>query len=34
MRSSHPWMRKMWWVPQSVSTAASLFGGVHNSMIH
>jgi hypothetical protein len=34
LHSEHPWMRKFWWVPQSASTAASIFGGVHNSMIH
>lgn len=30
MRSSHPWMRKAWWVPQSASAAVSLTAGVHN----
>lgn len=34
LHSEHPWMRKFWWVPQSASTAASIFGGVHNTMIH
>jgi hypothetical protein len=34
MRSQHAWVRKMWWVPQSASAAASIFGGVHNSMMH
>jgi hypothetical protein len=34
LHSSHPWMRKMWWVPQSASAAASMFGGIHNSMMH
>jgi hypothetical protein len=34
LHSQHSWMRKMWWLPQSASTAASLFGGVHNSMMH
>ncbi len=34
LHSEHGWMRRMWWVPQSASTAASLFGGVHNSMLH
>jgi hypothetical protein len=34
MHSSHTWMRKLWWVPQSASAAASLFGGVHNTMMH
>jgi hypothetical protein len=30
MRSSHSWMRKAWWVPQSTSSALSLSSGVHN----
>lgn len=30
MRSSHSWMRKAWWVPQSASAAVSLSAGVHN----
>jgi len=30
MRSSHPWVRKAWWVPQSASAAVSLTAGVHN----
>ena len=30
MRSSHPWVRKMWWLPQSAGTAMSLAAGVHN----
>jgi hypothetical protein len=34
LHSEHPWMRKFWWVPQSASAAASIFGGVHNSMMH
>ncbi len=34
LHSEHPWMRKFWWVPQSASAAASIFGGVHNTMMH
>jgi hypothetical protein len=30
MRSSHSWMRKAWWVPQSASAAVSLSAGIHN----
>lgn len=30
MRSEHPLVRKMWWVPQSVSAAMSFQAGVHN----
>jgi hypothetical protein len=30
LRSSHSWMRKAWWVPQSASAAVSLTAGVHN----
>jgi hypothetical protein len=30
MRSSRPWVRKAWWVPQSASAAVSLTAGVHN----
>lgn len=30
MRNSHPLVRRMWWVPQSASTATSLFAGAHN----
>ncbi|MFZ0818476.1 MAG: hypothetical protein WAM91_00285 [Candidatus Acidiferrales bacterium] len=34
LHSSHPWMRKMWWMPQSLSAGASMFGGIHNSLMH
>lgn len=34
MRSSHPWERRIWWVPQSASTVASLAAGAHNMAIH
>ena len=33
MRSPNPWMRKMWWVPQSAGMAMSLAAGVHNIRI-
>lgn len=29
-RSDHQWARKLWWVPQSASTAAYIASGVHN----
>jgi hypothetical protein len=34
MVSSHGWERRMWWVPQSASTVASLAAGAHNVAIH
>jgi hypothetical protein len=30
MRSRHPWMRRMWWVPQAASASISLGAGIHN----
>ena len=30
MRSSHPALRKIWWLPQAMSMSASLLSGVHN----
>jgi len=30
MYSSHPWVRRMWWVPQSASFVSSIFCGAHN----
>jgi hypothetical protein len=30
MRSSHPWMRRIWWVPQAASASVSLGAGIHN----
>jgi hypothetical protein len=30
MRSSHPLIRKAWWVPQAASASVSLGAGVHN----
>jgi hypothetical protein len=34
LRNSHPWVRRMWWVPQTGSTVASVFSGAHNMSIH
>lgn len=33
MTSEHPWVRRMWWVPQSAGTAASMITGIHNMRI-
>jgi len=33
MTSRHPWLRRMWWLPQSAGTALSLGSGVHNSLL-
>ncbi len=30
MTSDHPWMRRMWWVPQVAGTSLSLTAGIHN----
>jgi hypothetical protein len=30
MTSNHPWMRRMWWVPQVAGTSLSLTAGIHN----
>jgi hypothetical protein len=30
MYNSHPWVRRMWWVPQSASFVGSVFCGAHN----
>ena len=30
MHSESPFIRRMWWMPQSLSTSASLVSGVHN----
>jgi hypothetical protein len=30
MRSSHPLIRKAWWVPQAASASVSLSAGIHN----
>jgi hypothetical protein len=34
LHSSHPWVRHMWWVPQTGSTVASVLSGAHNMAIH
>lgn len=34
MYSRHPWVRHMWWVPQSASFVSSLFCGSHNLAYH
>jgi hypothetical protein len=34
LRNSHPWVRRMWRVPQTGSTVASVFSGAHNMSIH
>lgn len=35
MRSSHPWMRRVWWVPQSASAGVSFGAGMHNyTVVH
>ena len=30
MYNSHPWVRRMWWVPQSAGFVGSIFCGAHN----
>ncbi len=30
MVSEHPWVRKMWWVPQTVGATMSFRAGIHN----
>lgn len=30
MRSNHPWMRTIWWVPQAAGASVSLGAGIHN----
>ena len=30
MKSENPLLRKLWWLPQTASTAASLVAGIHN----
>lgn len=34
MYSHHPWIRRMWWAPQSASFFSSLFCGAHNLSFH
>lgn len=31
MTSRHPWMRSLWWLPQSAGTSMSVYAGVHNT---
>jgi hypothetical protein len=33
MTSEHPWMRKIWWVPQAAGASVSLGAGIHNYRI-
>jgi hypothetical protein len=30
MMSEHPWIRRLWWVPQSVGASLSFRAGIHN----
>jgi hypothetical protein len=30
MVSSHPWLRRLWWLPQSAGSGFSLAAGAHN----
>jgi hypothetical protein len=34
MYSRHPWVRRVWWVPQSASFVTSIFCGAHNLAYH
>jgi hypothetical protein len=34
MVSEHPLLRRVWWLPQSLGTAASLASGAHNLTLH
>jgi hypothetical protein len=34
MYNRHPWVRRMWWVPQSASFVTSIFCGAHNLAYH
>jgi hypothetical protein len=34
MYSRHPWVRHMWWVPQSASFVSSIFCAAHNLAYH
>ncbi len=33
MSNSHPWVRRLWWVPQAAGTAISFGAGAHNISI-
>jgi len=34
MYSRHSWVRNVWWLPQALGTAGSLFSGAHNLSLH
>ena len=34
MRSTHPWLRRTWWVPQAASAGVSLGSGIHNLSVY
>lgn len=34
MYNRHAWVRHVWWLPQALGTAGSLFSGVHNLTLH
>jgi hypothetical protein len=34
MYNRHPWVRRMWWVPQGASFVTSIFCGAHNLAYH
>ncbi|HYB60561.1 MAG TPA: hypothetical protein VEH50_03690 [Methylomirabilota bacterium] len=34
MYSRHAWVRQVWWLPQALGTAGSLFSGAHNLTLH
>ena len=34
MHSQHPWARHAWWLPQAISTVASLGGGIRNLAVY
>jgi hypothetical protein len=33
MTSRHPWLRKMWWLPQTAGAGFSISAGVHNTLL-
>lgn len=34
MTSRHPWVRRVWWVPQAAGTAVSLGSSIHNVALY
>jgi len=34
MYNRHAWVRHVWWLPQALGTAGSLFSGAHNLTLH